>query len=320
MKKKTYTIGLDLGGTKLAAALLSDTGEMLDFIKVPVDMNREKSATKAQKRLIQLMTDIALDFKKRFPNETKASVFKGIGLASAGPLNAETGTLMNPANYPGWKIVPILDLLTKEIHKTWKTPVYFQHDATAAALAEGWVGGAQKMKSFAIVTIGTGVGTGVIFNGLPGQSDGMGSEYGHIVVDYQRLMKSPDKIDHCTVEGIASGTGLLRRAREMGFTGNSVEELIAANDAKYQVLFKEMAWALAILCYNLSIGYNLEKIFLSGGLIKIRNMYLKDLKDHYKKMVRQSKAVFECPIEVAKTQNHAGVIGAGFLPHLYGKK
>ncbi|KYG68693.1 glucokinase [Bdellovibrio bacteriovorus] len=319
--KKTYTIGFDLGGTKLAAALLDNNGTMLDFIKVPVDMKREKSALQTQKRVIGLMADIAMDFKKRFPKETTGKHFLGIGLASAGPLNAEEGKLIHPMNYPGWKIVPIRDLVAKEINaRGFKTKVHFQHDGTAAALAEGWVGGGKGMRSYAVVTVGTGVGSGVIFNGFPAQSRGMGSEYGHTIVDFKKLQETPDKLHHCTVEGVASGTGLLRRAKELGFSGNSVEELVESKDAKYQTLFKEMGWALACLCYDLSIGYNLERIFLSGGLIKIKNLYFNDLKSHYKKMIHQMNPMFECKIEIAKTKNHAGVLGAGYLPYLALKK
>ncbi|MGZ3772542.1 MAG: ROK family protein [Pseudobdellovibrionaceae bacterium] len=321
MKKATYTIGFDLGGTKLAAALLDNNGNMIDFIKVPVDMKREKSATQTQKRVIGLMADIALDFKKRFPKQTTGKHFLGIGLASAGPLNAEEGKLIYPVNYPGWKVVPIRDLVEKEIHsRGFKTKVYFQHDATAAALAEGWVGGGKGLKSYAVVTVGTGVGTGVIFNGFPVQSRGMGSEYGHIIVDFKKLQENPDKLHECTVEGVASGTGLVRKAKGLGFSGSSVEELIEAKETKYEPLFKEMSWALASLCYSLSIGYNLERIFLSGGLIKIKNLYLNDLKQFYKKTIQQMNPAFECKIEIAKTKNHAGVLGAGFLPYLYSKK
>ncbi|WP_413582521.1 ROK family protein [Bdellovibrio sp. HCB288] len=320
MTKKTYTIGFDLGGTKLAAALLDNHGEMLDFIKVPVDMKREGSAQKTQKRVIQVMADIALDFKKRFPKETSASVFKGIGLASAGPLNAEEGKLINPVNYPGWKVVPIRDLVEKEIVKHgFKTKVYFQHDATAAALAEGWVGGAKGMNSFAVVTVGTGVGSGIIFNGMPCQSRGMGSECGHFVVDMMGLKNNPDKIHHYTVEGLASGTGLLRRAKEMGFTGNSVEELVDTKDPKYGKLYSDMAVALASLCHDLSLSFHLEKIFISGGLIKIKDLYFKEMKTNYSKFIRGINTDLECKIEIAKTKNHAGVLGAGYLPHLYGK-
>lgn len=320
MKKKTYSIGLDLGGTKLAAALLSNDGTMLDFVKVPVDMKRENSATKTQRRVIQLIADIVMDFKQRFPKETHASVFKGVGLASAGPLNAAEGKLIHPVNYPGWKIVPVRDLVQKEItNRGFRTKVYFQHDATAAALAEGWVGGGKDMSTFALVSVGTGVGSGVIFNSFPCQTKGMGSEYGHTIVDFQKFKADPSKLHDCTIEGLASGSGLLRRAKELGFQGNSVEELVASKEAKYLVLYQDMSLALACLCYNLSIGYNLERIFISGGLIKIKHLYFKEMKTHYQRMIRQMNSAFECKIEIAKTKNHAGVLGAGYLPYLYQK-
>jgi glucokinase len=315
--KKSFTIGLDLGGTKLAAALLDSDGKPIEFTKVPVDMKREGSPLKTQRRVIEMMADLVLDFKHRYPTETSSSVFKGIGLASAGPLNAEEGKLINPANYPGWKTVFIRDLTQKEIAKRgFKAHVFFQHDASAAALAEGWVGGAKKLSSYAVITVGTGIGTGVIFRGRPCQSFGMGSEYGHSIIDFQRLQKHPDRVRDCTVEGIASGTGLLQRAQALGFKGDSVEQLVTEGEEKYLALYEDMAFALACLCHNLSIGYNLEKIFLSGGLIKIKHLFFPQLKSHYRNFVRQINPAFECPVEIAKTKNHAGVIGAGFLPYL----
>ena len=123
-------------------------------------------------------------------------------------------------------------------------------------------------------------------------------------------------LHECTVEGIASGTGLIRRARELGFKGGSVEELVASQDPQFQPLFADMSWALACLCYNLSIGYNLEKIFLSGGLIKIKGLFFNDLRLHYKTLIKQMNPLFECKIEIAKTKNHAGVTGAGYLPYI----
>jgi glucokinase len=316
-KKKTFTIGLDLGGTKLAGALLDSSGQAIDFIKVPVDMKREGSPKKTQRRVIETMADIVLDFKHRYPKETAQAVFKGVGLASAGPLNAEEGKLINPANYPGWKTVFIRDLTQNEIvNRGFKTQVFFQHDASAAALAEGWAGGAQGLSSYAVVTVGTGIGTGVIFRGHPCQSFGMGSEYGHSIVDIQKLQQYPERVRDCTVEGIASGTGLLQRAQALGFRGDSVEQLVSEADKKYLGLYDDMAFALACLCHNLSIGYNLEKIFLSGGLIKIKRLFFPQMKAHYRKFVRQINPAFECPIEIAQTKNHAGVIGAGYLPYL----
>lgn len=320
MKKTSYTIGLDLGGTKLASALLNQNGEIIDFIKVPVEMTKDGSALKTQKRVISLMADICHDFKKRYPKETSDKLFKGVGLASAGPLDTEKGLLINPINFPGWKKVSIRDDLAKELAKQKvKTKVAFQNDAIAAALAEGWIGGAREMETYAVVTVGTGIGTGVIFNGKPCHSKGMGSEFGHLVADMNSVMKNPKELKKFTVEGIASGTGILRRAKEMGFRGESVEELVHAYRAgkkEYQILFDEMAFALAILCYDLSIGFHLDGIFLSGGLIKIKDLYLENLKSNYSNLITAFNPNFKTKITPAKTGNHAGVIGAGYLPYL----
>jgi glucokinase len=318
--KKSFTIGIDLGGTKVAAGLVDQNGKLLDHVKVPVEMHRESSPELTQKRVMSLMGDIANDFKRRFPKECSGSQFKGVGLASAGPMNVETGKLINPVNYPGWKIYPIQANLKKELQKRkFNVPVFFQNDAMAAALAESWVGGAKGLQTFAVVTVGTGIGSGVIVHGRPCHTHGMGSEFGHTLLDIQKLKAHPDKLSHCTAEGIASGTGLQRRAKEMGFEGSSVEELVLAMDkgeTQYNELFDDMAWAIAGLCYNLSIGFHVEKILFSGGLLKIKHLYFEQMKKHYSHLIRQFNKSFEAPLQVAKGGTHAGVIGAAYLPYL----
>lgn len=317
MKKSNYTIGFDLGGTKLAAALVRSDGTIIDFIKVPVNLQNEGSPKKAQTRVVSLMGDVAMDFKVRFPLFFSATKFSGVGLASAGPLNVESGTLVNPTNFRGWKVVPIRQLLQQELKKRkFTAPVFFQNDAMASALAEGWVGAAKKNRSFAVVTVGTGIGSGLILNGRPCQSRGAGSEFGHVLLDLNGTQVNPNNRSHFTAEGLASGTALLRRARELGFKGTSVEELVMEKNLKYQPLFNDMAWALAALCYNLSIGFNLDAIYLSGGLIKIKELYLAQLKSNYKQLIRDFNPLFECPIAIAKTKNQAGVLGAAYLPYL----
>ena len=310
-----YTIGFDLGGTKLAAALVRQDGKILNYVKVPVNMKGAGSAEKAQKMVVQLIADLARDFKNRFPSECSTSKFQGIGLASAGPMNVEKGILINPVNYPGWKIFPLLKKVEDKVKQNgFNTKVFFQNDAIAAAFAEGWVGNARKMNSYAVVTVGTGIGSGLILNGRPCQTKGAGSEFGHMLIDLSSIKQKPQNLSHFTVEGIASGTGLLRRAKEKGFKGNSVEELVLLDNPKFQVLFDDMAWALASLCYNLSIGFNLDGIFLSGGLIKIEELFFKETVSQYKRLVTQFNPMFETKISIAKTKTQAGVLGAAFLP------
>lgn len=319
LKNTGFTVGLDLGGTKLAGALVDHEGRLVAFQKESI-LELKADPREGPKRIVAAMGAMVASFKERFPQAFKKGAFHGVGLASAGPLNVMQGALINPVNFPGWKTVKIRELLEKEL-KRRKLPsaVTFQNDAIAAARAEGWIGGAKGLGSFAVVTIGTGIGSGVIFNGQPCQSRGMGSEFGHLIAQNDKIKTAAD-LKKFTVEGIASGTGILRRAREeMGFKGTSVEDLIAElenGETKYQALFDDAADTLAALCYDLSIGFNLEKILFSGGLIKVRQLYMDRLKTRYQSLITTFNPAFRCPLAVAKCLNQAGVIGAASLPYL----
>lgn len=313
MTKKSYSIGLDLGGTKLACALVDQAGQILAFQKESI-LDLKGDPRTGPSRIVNVMGEMVAGMKRRFPECFRKSVFKGVGLASAGPLNVELGEITHAANFPGWKRVKIQKLLEDEMRRRRICDrVDFQNDAIAASRAEGWIGGAQGLRSFAVVTIGTGIGTGVIFRDHPLQDRGMGSELGHLILNSDRIRTASELKLH-TVEGVASGTGILRRARtELGLKVDSVEELVELPAA--QPLFDDAADALAALCYNLSIGFNLEKILFSGGLIKARHLYWNRLKARYKALITEFNPEFCCPLVVAKALNQAGVIGAARLPY-----
>lgn len=314
-----YSIGLDLGGTKLATALVDSRGNVLEYNKFPLEINKTKSPQEAKKKVISFMQSACEDYKRRYPAQTSAKNFMGVGLASAGPLNVKAGELIDPSNFKDWKHFKIVNELTLALKKSnWLPKIYFQNDAIAAAFAEKWIGAAQNCNSFVVITVGTGIGTGVIFNNLPCQTDGMGSEWGHLLIDVKGMQQPKSIITEHTVEGIASGTALLKRAHALGFKGNSVEELVVANEQtnQYKILFEDMAWALASLCYSLSMGFHFDKILFSGGLIKIKHLYWDQTKKIYADMIRQRNPAFLAPIAVAKAGNKAGVIGAASLPYL----
>ncbi len=321
-KKRKYTIGIDLGGTKLAAALVDDHGDIVAFHKESI-LNLKKGTTNGPEKVVGLMVDLILNFKKNHPDAFNKKYFSGVGLASAGPLNVEQGELIYPVNFPEWKIVPIQKMLSDKLKKIGiSSKVYFQNDAIAAARAEGWTGGAQDLLSYAVVTIGTGIGTGVIFNRQPVQTLGMGSEFGHLIARTNDIHEAKD-LPLYTVEGISSGTGILRRALELGFKGSSIEELVLALDkgqTQYQILFDDAADTLAALCYNLSVGFCLQKILFSGGLIKVRRLYWKRLQVRYRGLIRQFNPKFECQLIVAHHLNQAGVLGAASLPYHFDSK
>jgi glucokinase len=315
--RMSYTVGLDLGGTKLAAALVDSRGKIISFKKQSILNLKSTTPHKAQNGIVNLMVQMIAELKSE--NLSLFKKLKGVGLASAGPLNVEKGILINPANFSGWKTVPIQEMLSAALKKNHLPhQVYFQNDAIAAALAEGWIGGAKGLKNFAVVTVGTGIGSGVIFNKRPLQFNGMGSEFGHIIVENSKI-ESASKLHFFTVEGIASGTAILRRAIHLGFKGFSIEELVSemnSGKTQYHALFDDAADALAGLCYNLSIGLNLEAILFSGGLIKIRNLYFDRMKKRYAELIKEMNPAFQCPVQIAKCLNKAGVIGAAHLPYM----
>lgn len=311
---KTYSVGLDLGGTKLAGALVDGQGQILAFRKDSI-VDLKHDPRQGPKKIVSVMGEMVASFKSRFPEAFRGRAFRGVGLASAGPLNVEDGELIYPVNFPGWKVVKIKSLLEAELKRRKIIDhVEFQNDAIAAARAEGWIGGAKGLQSYAVVTIGTGIGSGVIFRGAPCQFNGMGSEFGHLIFDGSKI-GPPSDLKKFSVEGVASGTGILRRAREeMNFSVGSVEELV--EDPRAQILFDGAADALAALCYNLSIGFHLEKILFSGGLIKVRHLYWSRMKTRYQDLIHEFNPAFRCPLQVAKALNQAGVIGAARLPYL----
>jgi glucokinase len=307
MRMKVATLGIDLGGTKVSLALVDKNGKVFGFVKEPT----EKSSPKALAEQIASLTE------KLCHTSGKIKLL-GIGLASAGPLNLETGELLYPSNFKGWKRVPLVKLLASALaKKKIRAPISFQNDAMAAALGEGWIGGAKGLETFVVVTLGTGIGTGVIFRGSPLQARGMGGEFGIQLVNLAQLKKVNDPYPAC-VEGLASGTGIFRRARAEGFAGSSIEDLhkdFLAGKLEHKHLFHEAATALAMLSYNLSLGLHPEKILFTGGLMHMREYFFEDMLVRYRSLISAHPG-FRTKIGIAKLGYRAGVVGAARLPVL----
>mgnify|MGYP001093710552 CR=1 FL=1 len=322
------TIGIDLGGTKVATALVDASGRILAEIKLPT-VPRELLAFGPEdqippalvrrhiKYVVETMADSAVQVLEKAPRTQK---LLGVGLASAGPMNIEKGTLDHPTNIRGWKVVPLVKLLSEALAKRKiKAPVSFQNDAIAAALGEGWVGSAKGCETYVVVTVGTGIGTGVIFNGRPAQSRGMGSEWGHMFVDCRGLQGETRNYEYHTAEGLASGKWLMIRAKERGFKGDHAGELAEAaraGDPLALELFRESSDALASLFCSLSLGFHLEKIIISGGMLAVRDCFLPNAVSLYQSIMKSRFPEFLAPVRIAKLGARAGVIGAARLPRM----
>jgi glucokinase len=330
-KHAPFAIGIDLGGTKIAAGLIDSHGETRNQVIKPSHpsgltpaareaVNREIKPKDHIRFVVEAMSTAVEELIAKAPGKTpkkRLDAIDAVGLASAGPMNVLKGRLLNPANFHGWHDVPIRELLEKSLVKRGiKKPVLFQNDAIAAALGEGWTGSAQGCETYAMITLGTGVGSGVILNGHPAQSAGMGSEWGHMILRAEGVCREIKSYERRTAEGMSSGTGLLRRARARGHTGASVVKLAEAAHAGDKLaiqVFDEAGEALACLMFNLSLGFHCQKIVIGGGLLPIRDLFLPRAIRIYNELISVKNPDFRARVVIARLGNGAGMVGAARL-------
>ena len=332
--KPNWSIGIDLGGTKIAGGLVDTKGQVHHEIIKPTNpfggalpsdrlkSERGPSARAHIKYVVNAISDIIEELMISVPGKTvreKRQHISGIGLASAGPMNVLEGTLIYPANFSGWKVVPLVPLIETNLkERGFSIRVNFQNDAMAAALGEGWIGHCKEKHTYAMITIGTGIGSGVVLNGKPAQSGGMGSEWGHQLVDVRGISPNEDMYSR-EVEGLASGTGLLLRAKARGFKGQSVAELAKASidgNKLARELFTDAGDALTAIFYNLSLGLHLQMIVVTGGLLAIHELFLPRAIENYRILMKRKNPAFLAPVKISRFGNQIGLVGAARLPWL----
>ena len=205
-----FYVGVDIGGTSIKIGLLDDAGHPIDTGEVDADGLRKsvtiiKTDTQPQKAVAALSEAIA-DLLKRLEIDKKSC--GGIGLGLPCTMDRETRKLRRPPNLPTWADFPMCDELAKLVNM----PVIFCNDANAAAYGEYWIGSASGQSSLALLTLGTGIGTGIIIEGRSVDgSIGYGGECGHIIIDSAEdaLLCGCGQRGH--LEAYCSATGVARR-------------------------------------------------------------------------------------------------------------
>lgn len=331
-----YTIGVDLGGTKALAALVDSKGRILfESTRQVTPSNMafldprdpyKPSADEVKKHIayvMESMADTVVDCTNHL-GTSERRLIRGLGLASAGPMDLNKGFLIDSSNMKGWRKVAIVEKLAKACGKrtlpaVLKKRAAFQNDAVAAALGEGWTGVAKSKSTYVMITVGTGIGTGVILNGRPAQSNGRGSEWGHLVCNSNGFSKRLGDPDLSTPDGVASGTGLVRHAQLRGYkftTARQITEAAAKGDERAKELLLESSEALAGLLYSLSMGFDPEIFAVTGGMLAMQEFFLPQAIDIYKRAIRVKYPSFEKSVKISKLGTKAGVIGAARLPRL----
>lgn len=195
--------GIDVGGTNIKIGIVNESGTIVAQTKFPTEPDKSPSIAveKSKKTLDEILASEGIE-----PSQIKA-----VGLGTPGPLDLKTGTILTPTNLPGWRNFPIRDELAKATGK----PAFYANDAGAAAFGEFWAGACRDQESMILITLGTGVGGGIIVNDF--SIDGahsMGAEIGHMTIDTSKDARtcSCGKPGH--LEAYASATAVAGRAQE----------------------------------------------------------------------------------------------------------
>lgn len=283
--------GIDLGGTTVKIAVFTEAGEMLTKWEIPTVTDNDGAG---------ILTDIAhavLGYLEK-ENISKSEVL-GIGIGVPGPVD-EKGFVPACDNL-GWgktDVVGTLSALTG-------LPVKAGNDANMAALGECWKG--SGCDNMVLVTLGTGVGGGIIINGKPlVGKNGAAGEIGHLVMNREETAPCGCGKNGCA-EQYCSATGLVRMAKNYAAAKDVFDAAKAGDEAAQNILEQYYAY-LAELIANVCIVLNPEKVVIGGGVSKAGKPLLDGIACHFAKYIYHSSKDVE--FALATLGNDAGAYGA----------
>ena len=263
-------LGLDVGGTKLAAGVVAGDGRVLAMRVAP--SRREEGPTPMIERLLGLGREAVEEAAAPWRR------IRAVGISCGGPLDPETGVILSPPNLPGWNGIPLGRIVSEALER----PAVVDNDATAAAVAEWWFGAgrAGSVRDLVYLTISTGIGGGLILDGRPYRgAAGNAGELGHLTVDY--LGRPCGCGRRGCLEAYASGTNIAARAREAirtgkastlealdGFSAKEVAEAAAAGDALAVRIWDETTAMLASGVANILDVFNPDLVVIGGGVAR----------------------------------------------------
>lgn len=269
--KDLLTLGIDLGGTKILTSVINPEGEML---------SRDHSVTPAKEGPDAVIQAIVASAERALQGASLAiDRVSAVGIGAPGLADTEAGLLFTSPNLPGWKDVPLRDVIQEKLKKK----AFLINDGSAAALGEHYFGAARGVNHFIYITISTGIGGGIVVDGkvLSGFK-GMAGEIGHMTITDE------GPLCHCGNRGcweaLASGTALAKAAREqieagadtaiLSFaegkidkvTAQTVQSAAEKGDPIANQLILKVAYYLGVGVANLINIFNPEMIVIGGGL------------------------------------------------------
>lgn len=312
MTSQQPVLALDIGGTKLAVAMVDEDGRTHGLIVDPTQKLRGPDAVIAH----------LFDMGHRSIHAAGLGDPAAVGISCGGPLDAATGVLTGPLHLPGWVDVPIVDLARTE----FGVPAVLENDASAAVVAEHRFGAAQGTRTALYLTLSTGVGGGAVIAGrLHRGAAGNGGEFGHITVRPGGCLCECGR-KGC-LEAYASGTSIARRAADLLATDDRPSSLrahpevrsehvsaeAAAGDEVARELWDETVAVLGQAVTDLVNVFEPEIVVLGGGVTRSGAMLLDPVRDlvHRTAMPPAARA----RVTLAGLGDVVCVVGAGALAH-----
>lgn len=308
-------IGMDMGGTSIKFGLFTSDGELIHKWSIPTNIDNNGSA----------ILDDSWNSMKSKLSEMNISTDKalGIGVGIPGYVDSQTGVVHEAINI-GWKN----KLITEELEGLSGLPVFIENDANIAVLGENWKGAGNQAQHVIAVTLGTGVGGGVISAGkILNGTNGMAGELGHILIEENGAYCNCG--NHGCLETIASATGIVRQAKEAiskypesslakhyetnkKVTARDVFELAAEGDVAATSIVDRVSDVLGHTFANIGVILNPEKILIGGGVSQAGEPFVNRINSYFQHYALP-RVKESCEIKLAELGNDAGIIGGAFL-------
>ena len=305
-----YCFGVDIGGTTVKIGLFKTDGELVDKWEIKTHTENQGEA---------VLPDIAVSLKEKMQErEMDTAQVSGIGIGLPAPVD-ENGIVKNSANI-GWGYKEV----TREMEELTGMKVASGNDANVAALGEMWLGAGRGHKNLIMVTLGTGVGGGIIVNGQPLiGAHGAGGEIGHLCMNYEESEACGCGNKGC-LEMYASATGVVRLAgrrlgaddspsslREGELSAKAVFDALKEGDQVAGEIVEEFAFYLGHGLANIAAVTDPSVIVIGGGVSKAGSILLGYIEKYF-----QEKAFFankDTKFVLAELGNDAGICGAAKL-------
>jgi glucokinase len=311
-----FAIGVDLGGTNLRVAAVNENGGLFDQLSL------ETLVEKGREDVVNRLTGGILELVNRWKDRYQLA---GIGVGVPGIIRMKEGILVASPNLPGWENFNIRAQIARRLN----SPFFLENDANAAALGEKWIGAGKNVRHLCFLTMGTGIGGGLIFDGKIWHGvSGMAAELGHVTLYPEgRLCACGNK--GC-LEAYAAASAVVKAAQERLQAGTAsdglkqlsisgkkltsalVYQLAKEGDCSAREIYQQVGRALGMAIANFIHIFDIDTFVLGGGAVDAWDAFEKSM---FEEVATRSYVWRHDPREILKSSlgSQAGIFGAAYL-------